>query len=55
MTAVLDIANRALQLAGTRTNMSEAEYTAQSSNEAIQTRLIIDKLRDELNRMAFER
>ena len=52
MTTVLDIANRALQIAGTRTNMSETEFTAQSSNEAIQVNLVIYKLRDELNRMA---
>ena len=52
MTTVLDIANRALQAAGTRTNMSETEFTSQSSNEAIQTNLIIYEFRDELNRMA---
>lgn len=52
MTANIDIANRALQLAGTRTSMSEAEFLAQSSNEAIQARLVIYRLRDELNRMA---
>lgn len=52
MTSVLDIANRALQMAGTRTNMSQTEFTNQTSNEAIQTNLIIYDLRDELNRMA---
>jgi len=52
MTALLDIANRALQVMGTRTNMSETEFTNQTSTEAIQTQLIILKLRDELNRMA---
>lgn len=59
MTAVLDIANRALLIAGTRTNMSEAEFTTVNSQgsigtstEAIQTNLVIYKLRDELNRMA---
>lgn len=52
MTDYIDIANRALQLAGTRTNMSVSEFENQSSNEAIQTKLVIYKLRDELNRMA---
>lgn len=52
MTQPVDIANRALQLAGTRTNMSLAEFTNQTSNEAIQCQLIMFKLRDELNRMA---
>ena len=52
MTQLLDIANRALQVGGTRTNMSSAEFSGNTSNEAIQTNLIILKLRDELNRMA---
>lgn len=52
MTAVIDIANRALQVMGSRTNMSPTEFATQSSNEAIQTNLIIYKLRDELNRLA---
>lgn len=52
MTVRLDIANRALQLVGTRTNMSTAEFNNQTSNEAIQSQLIMDQLRDELNRMA---
>lgn len=52
MTTTLDIANRALQFFGSRTNMSAAEFAAQSSNEAIQTQLIMFKLRDELLRMA---
>lgn len=52
MTQPVDIANRALQIAGTRTNMSLAEFTNQTSNEAIQAQLIMNKLRDELNRMA---
>src|SRR5579872_1128129 len=52
MTAVLDIANRALQLAGTRTNMTATEFANQTSNEAIQVNLIIYNLRNELNRMA---
>jgi len=52
MTANLDIANRALQFFGSRTNMSSAEFTNQTSNEAVQAQLIMFKLRDELNRMA---
>src|SRR5215831_8110029 len=52
MTANLDIANRALQFFGSRTNMSTSEFTNLSSNEAIQANLIMFKLRDELNRMA---
>src|SRR5215469_1826615 len=52
MTANLDIANRALQLLGSRTNMSSGEFNGQTSNEAIQSQLIMFQLRDELNRMA---
>jgi hypothetical protein len=52
MTSTLDIANRALQAMGSRTNMSSAEFTGQTSNEAIQSQLIMFQLRDELNRMA---
>src|SRR5215469_10943389 len=52
MTANLDIANRALQFFGSRTNMTSAEFTNQTSNEAQQAQLIMFKLRDELNRMA---
>lgn len=52
MTQNLDIANRSLQFVGTRTNMTASEFANQTSNEAIQTNLIMFKLRDELNRMA---
>ena len=52
MTANVDVANRALQLMGSRTNMSASEFAAQTSNEAIQSQLIMFELRDELNRMA---
>ena len=52
MTVNLDIANRALQFFGSRTNMSTSEFNGQTSNEAIQSNLIMFKLRDELNRMA---
>ena len=52
MTANVDIGNRALQFLGTRTNMTTAEFNAQTSNEAQQCQLIMFQLRDELNRMA---
>jgi hypothetical protein len=52
MTANLDIANRALQFFGSRTNMSSSEFAGMTSNEAVQAQLIMFKLRDELNRMA---
>ena len=52
MVALVDIGNRALQLAGTRTSMSASEFTNQTSNEAIQTQLIINNVRDDLLRMA---
>ena len=52
MTQPVDIANRALQFLGTRTNMSLAEFTGNTSNEAQQCNLIMFQLRDELNRMA---
>jgi hypothetical protein len=52
MTANLDIANRALQFFGSRTNMSTSEFAGLTSNEAVQANLIMFKLRDQLNRMA---
>lgn len=64
MTTETDIVNRALQVMGSRTNVSPAEltnafigapagpYSSPISNEAIQAALIMRKLRDELNRMA---
>ena len=52
MTQVIDIANRALQFFGSRTNMTLAELTGQTSNEAIQLNLIMFQERDSLNRMA---
>ena len=52
MTTLLDVSNRALQIAQTRTNMTQSEFNAQSSNEAIQINLVIYALRDELLRMA---
>lgn len=52
MTSNLDIANRALQRMGSRTNMTLAEFNNQSSNEAIQSQLIMFELRDQLIRLA---
>ncbi len=52
MTQNLDIANRALQFFGSRTNISLSEFNTQSSNEAIQAQLIMFKERDSLTRMA---
>lgn len=52
MTALLDLANRSLQALGTRTSMSQAELSAQSSNEAIQYNLISTPSRRALLRMA---
>lgn len=52
MTSQTDIVNIALQYLGTRTTVSDAELTNNSSNEAIQANLVLTKLRDELLRMA---
>ena len=52
MTTALDVGNEALQIAGTRTNMTQSELDNNSSNEAIQVNLAIYKLRDSLLRMA---
>ena len=52
MTALLDIANRALQVIGTRTNMTSTEFTNQTSNEAIQLNLLMTPTRRQLLRMA---
>jgi|HubBroStandDraft_3_1064219.scaffolds.fasta_scaffold00002_36 hypothetical protein len=52
MVALVDIGNRALQLAGTRTSMSANELATNGSNEAIQINLVIYNLRDEILRMA---
>src|SRR5882757_245095 len=49
MTTETDVTNRALQLIGTRTNISSL---SEQSNEAIQASLVIDQLRDDLLRMA---
>ena len=52
MTTEVDIVNNALQIIGTRTTVTEDEYNNQTSNEAIQARLVIARLRDDLLRMA---
>lgn len=52
MTTKTDIVNRALQVIGTRTTVTDAELLANSTNEAIQANLIYDNIRKRLLRMA---
>lgn len=52
MTTEVDIVNNALQIIGTRTTVTEAEYEDEDTNEAIQAKLVINRLRDDLLRMA---
>lgn len=52
MTTIIDIFNRALQVPGTRTSMTLAEFNAQSTNEAQQVALVQNQLRRRLLRMA---
>jgi hypothetical protein len=52
MTSVTDIVNFSLQQIGTRTTVTDAELTANSTNEAIQANLILEPTRDQLLRMA---
>jgi hypothetical protein len=52
MTSVTDIVNRALQVMGTRTTVTDAELANNSTNEAIQANLILANMRDDLSRMA---
>lgn len=52
MTDNTDIVNRALQSFGTRTTVTSAELTNETSNEAIQANLILTAYRDQLLRMA---
>lgn len=52
MTTVTDICNRALQVMGTRTTVTDLELANNSSNEAIQFNLTYENLRDDLLRMA---
>ena len=52
MTTLTDIANRALQVMGTRTNVTDAELAGNLTNEALQINLKIDNVRRKLIRMA---
>jgi hypothetical protein len=52
VTVLVDIYNRALQVPGTRTTVTQAEINAGSSNEAVQCSLVIDNIRKRLLRMA---
>ena len=55
MTTNTDIVNRALQVLGTRTTVSDSELATNGSNEAIQANLILTKYRDKLLRMEIGR
>jgi len=52
MTTNTDVCNRALQTFGTRTDVTDAELAASSTNEAKQFNLIAFNMRDDLLRMA---
>lgn len=52
MTSKADIVNRALQVVGTRTTVTDVELVANGSNEAIQANVAIDNIRRRLLRMA---
>ena len=52
MTTITDVANRCLQVLGTRTTVTDAELANNASNEAIQFNLIYPEVRDRLLRMA---
>lgn len=52
MTTTADIVNRALQSFGARTTVTQTELNNNSTNEAIQTNLCREPLRDQLLRMA---
>lgn len=52
MTTKTDIVNRALQVIGTRTTVTDAELAGNTTNEAIQANLIYDNIRKRLLRMA---
>lgn len=52
MTTNVDIVNRALQVIGTRTTVTALQLANNSTNEAIQANLILERFRDELLRMA---
>lgn len=52
MTTNTDICNRSLQTIGTRTDVTDAELLANSTNEAKQFNLVFANMRDDLLRMA---
>jgi len=52
MTSLTDICNRALQTIGTRTDVTDGELVAASTNEAKQFNLVYANLRDDLLRLA---
>lgn len=52
MTTTVDIVNEALQAIGSRTTVTSAELSNQTSNEAIQANLVLTDVRDRLLRMA---
>lgn len=52
MTTLVDIANRALQVPGTRTTVTDSELANNDSNEAIQINLAFHAVRKRLLRMA---
>jgi hypothetical protein len=52
MTTLVEIANRALQIPGTRTSVTAAELANATTNEAIQINLLIQGIRKRLLRMA---
>lgn len=52
MTTYTDIVNRALQCFGTRTTITDAQLANNSTNEAIQSNLVLTQLRDQLLRLA---
>lgn len=52
MTTITDIVNRALQVPGTRSTVTDVELAGNLTNEAIQANLAIDNIRRRLLRMA---
>jgi len=52
MTTLTDIVNRALQVVGTRTTVTDSELATNSTNEAIQANLCLIPIRRQLLRMA---
>lgn len=52
MTTLTEIVNRALQVVGTRTTVTNSELANNETNEAIQANLVLDSARRQLLRMA---